>query len=282
MNKNQKEIWRMPNYYFSSQSDDPLYTHIVSSGDIEYHSHDVYEIVYMTEGALDHNVNGMNMPLSFGDIVFLRPKDSHSFDRNNFEGSHRDIVVEKKFFESTCEFFNGNLLHLYCSPQYPVKLRLTESQLLRFEELLKELVQISPIDKNSRLTFIKFILSEILSLFYRQNYDNYQINDYPPLVNQILQRLNLSLLYKAGLPIILKPFNYDKSYMCRLFKKHIGVTMTQYLNERRLSYVATQLKTTRKSVSQLCQETGFSSISYLNKIFLKKYGMPPLKYRKSK
>ena len=161
-------------------------------------------------------------------------------------------------------------MRLYCSPQYPVKLHLSETQLVHFENLFKELTQISPIDKNFRLTFIKFILAEILSLFYRQNYDNYQTNDYPPLVNQILQRLNVSLLYKAGLPIILEPFNYDKSYMCRLFKKHLGVTMTQYLNERRLSYVAAQLKTTRKSVYDLCQEAGFSSVSYLNKIFLKK------------
>lgn len=281
MNKNQKDIWRMPNYYFSSQSDDPLYTHITTDGDIEYHSHDVYEIVYMTEGALDHIVNSVNMPLTFGDIVFLRPKDNHSFNRSRYEGAHRDVVVEKQFFENMCNFFNSNLLHMYCSPQYPIKLHLSETQLVRFEKLFKELTEISPIDKNSRLTFIKFILAEILSLFYRQNYDNYLTNDYPPLVNQILERLNVSLLYKAGLPIILAPFNYDKSYMCRLFKKHLGVTMTQYLNERRLSYIATQLKTTKKSVSVLCQETGFSSTAYLNKIFLAKYGMSPLKYRKN-
>lgn len=280
MDNSQKEIWRMPNYYFN-QNDDPLYSHVVNAGDVEYHSHNVYEIFYITDGSLYHNVNGSTNKLFYGDIVFLRPKDKHSFKRIDGEiGAHRDIVVEKEFFESFCDFFNKKLLSLYCSPTFPTILKLNESQILKLNDLLTELNQINPMDKDSRTTLIKFILSEILSVFYRQNSNLYKENNYPPLVNEILQRFNLSLLYKAGLPIILKPFNYDKSYMCRLFKKHLGMTMTQYLNERRLNFVATQLKTTKKNVAVLCEEAGFSSVSYLNKIFLKKYGKPPLKYRK--
>ena len=280
MDSMQKEVWRMPNYYFNL-NDDPLYSHVTTEGDVEYHSHNVYEIFYITDGAVLHHVNGMTTRLCYGDIVFLRPKDKHSFSRSASDnGAHRDIVVEKTFFESFCDFFNKKLLNSYCSPTFPTILKLNENQILKLDELLTELNQINPLDKDSRTTLIKFILSEILSIFYRQNSNFYKENDYPTIVNEILQRLNLSILYKAGLPIILKPFNYDKSYMCRLFKKHLGMTMTQYLNERRLNYVATQLKTTKKSVTVLCEEAGFSSVSYLNKIFLKKYGKPPLKYRK--
>ena len=57
--------------------------------------------------------------------------------------------------------------------------------------------------------------------------------------------------------------------------------MTEYLNEQRLNFIATQLRLTNKSVTELCSESGFSSMPYLNKLFKQKYGIPPLKYRKT-
>ena len=57
--------------------------------------------------------------------------------------------------------------------------------------------------------------------------------------------------------------------------------MTDYLNEHRLNFVANQLVLTNKSVTLLCEEAGFSSLPYFNKLFKEKYGVTPLKYRKS-
>lgn len=268
--------------FFPPQNEEsPLYTQSTNFCEESWHTHDVYEIVYMSEGELDHRVNNAEMNLSFGDIIFLRPNEVHSFINNKKSGIHRDLVFEKTFFKAFCDSMHKDIFNIYHSSPLPIKLNLSENRLLHLETLCQEYAQISPVYKEAKLTYAKFILAELLSLIFRKNVDSTQKPEYPPLVNQMLERFHMTLLYRAGLPIILAPFKYNKSYLCRLFKQHVGMTMTDYLNEHRLNFVATQLRLTNKSVTELCEESGFSSLPYLNKLFKQKYGLPPLKYRKA-
>ena len=106
-------------------------------------------------------------------------------------------------------------------------------------------------------------------------------NDYPDWLNRLLEKMSMREYYKMGLPTILSFFDYDQSYMCRVFKQYMGVTMTEYLNSLRLQYAYNQLKLTNRTVLSICQETGFSSISYFNKLFKKEFGKTPKSCRKS-
>lgn len=67
-------------------------------------------------------------------------------------------------------------------------------------------------------------------------------------------------------------------YVC--FKKETGQTPHEYITEKRLEYAGQQLIFSKKPVTVISEECGFSSSNYLNRIFLKKYNMTPLQYRK--
>lgn len=74
---------------------------------------------------------------------------------------------------------------------------------------------------------------------------------------------------------------FSTSHFMKFFKNHMGCTFTEYLNDYRLSSACTLLSTTDKPVLEISYETGFTNLSYFNRLFKKKYGISPRIYRKS-
>ncbi len=71
----------------------------------------------------------------------------------------------------------------------------------------------------------------------------------------------------------------NEKYIGSLFKKQIGLTFHEYLNEVRLVKAVDLLLSTGMSVIQIALACGFRNVTYFNRLFLKKHGVPPVKYR---
>lgn len=97
--------------------------------------------------------------------------------------------------------------------------------------------------------------------------------------NQFLEYFTKPEYVKAGIPSIIEKANYNRIYLCRVFKKYMNVTMTEYLNQTRLNYAETYLRNTNMTITNICSELGFSSSSYFEKMFKNKYNMTPSKYK---
>lgn len=74
----------------------------------------------------------------------------------------------------------------------------------------------------------------------------------------------------------------NEKYLGRIFLKQTGQTFKSYLNMRRLEAAAALLEKTDRKVIDISLECGFNSISYFNRIFLKKYNKTPVQYRKDR
>ena len=162
----------------------------------------------------------------------------------------------------------------------PIKINLPLEKLEEIENSINNYYLLTHDDSNNKLLLAKFILIQLLNCL--QN--NIMIkkekeNEYPLWFNDLLQKINMWRIYKEGLSSITAQFDYSKSYMCNMFKKYMGVTMTDYLNDLRLSYAASQIKLTNNSILNISMEAGFYSISYFNKLFKQKYHCTPKKYK---
>jgi AraC-like DNA-binding protein len=67
----------------------------------------------------------------------------------------------------------------------------------------------------------------------------------------------------------------------RCFKKHMGKSLVEYINEVRLHKAAGLLKETEMSAIDISLECGFENASYFGKIFKELYSQAPAQYRKS-
>ena len=78
---------------------------------------------------------------------------------------------------------------------------------------------------------------------------------------------------------IAKAVNLSRSQLFRIFKRTCGNSPKQVLDDMRLSHAKHLLRLTQLSVDEVAQYAGFSSSSYLNKVFQKYRGMTPTAYR---
>ncbi len=90
--------------------------------------------------------------------------------------------------------------------------------------------------------------------------------------------------YMNGITVteIAKMLNLERSYFSTIFKKSVGVSPQQYLNEFRLTKAAKLLINLRFSVSEAAYATGYTDIVNFSRMFKKQFGMSPNEYKKSK
>ena len=71
----------------------------------------------------------------------------------------------------------------------------------------------------------------------------------------------------------------DVTWLSREIKRRTGRTYTELLQERRLQQAAWLLEHTRQRVSDIAVSVGYENVSYFHRIFQKRFGLSPKKYR---
>lgn len=74
--------------------------------------------------------------------------------------------------------------------------------------------------------------------------------------------------------------NMNEQYFCRFFKRSIGKTPIDYINDYRLNKVIRLLETRDAPVTEVCLECGFNNMGNFQRLFKRKTGTTPLQYRK--
>lgn len=72
-----------------------------------------------------------------------------------------------------------------------------------------------------------------------------------------------------------------REYFCRFFKKNMGISFLDYVNEVRLSHIYHDLFHTDLPVSVLMERSGFVNQKLFNKSFKTRYGLTPSQARKT-
>ena len=74
---------------------------------------------------------------------------------------------------------------------------------------------------------------------------------------------------------------FQEEYFCHYFKKNMGVTYFQYLNEIRLSHIYRDLTSTDLPLKVLLEKHGFTNYKLFRKMFYEQFATTPGEYRKN-
>jgi AraC-like DNA-binding protein len=110
----------------------------------------------------------------------------------------------------------------------------------------------SPRTESQKITAIKTVLSYITDHYHEKLY----VQD---LASQV---------------------NMNEQYFCRFFKRSIGKTPIDYINDYRLNKVIRLLETGDAQITEICLECGFNNMGNFQRLFKRKTGITPLQYRK--
>lgn len=254
------------------------------------HTHNYIEVIYMCSGSTRHIVNGEEVVLRQGELLFLNQKVTQEI----YPAGENDIAVN---FIILPEFFD-----------YGLKMMETEENLLR--DFIIDCLR----GENGTNGYLHFKVADILpvqnlvenliwTIMHRQP-NKRSINQatmgllFLQLMNCMdkletdegsgRQKLIITVLsyieshYRDGeLSELAESLHYDVYWLSKEIKKRTGKTYTELLQAKRLGQAAYLLGTTSMSVMEAALAVGYDNISYFHRIFQKKYGCTPRAYRLS-
>jgi AraC-like DNA-binding protein/quercetin dioxygenase-like cupin family protein len=265
--------------------------------EIPLHTHNFVELVYVVEGNAVHEMSGISYGLRSGDIFILEPNIYHSY-----KGSHeKETIVYNLLFKLELLHRELNVLceipsfldFFYIAPFlrkndtfYP-HVTLTGAQKLFFESHIDSLFQ----EENEREAGYQLVIKTRfieclvhLSRFYLAHGHPAPTTNYTDvqwitsIVSLIEQHYN-------------KPFSLEQlSRLCGMsipsftvkFKTYTKKTFVEYKHDVQIREACRLMETTDGKIAEIAQEVGFEDLSFFYKVFRKKMGIPPLKYRLSK
>lgn len=107
------------------------------------------------------------------------------------------------------------------------------------------------------------------------------IAEYSTVVKRALHIINDKLSASLTVSSIAHELYISVTKLENDFKREIGVTVGQYINERLLIKAEKLLRTTRYSIKEIGERLGYCDQFYFSRCFTKYYHCSPLKYRKN-
>jgi len=109
---------------------------------------------------------------------------------------------------------------------------------------------------------------------------NHSMSSYSSLIQQTLMIINLDLATELTLNVIAGKLHVNASYLSSQFKKELGVTLTDYITQKRINHAIFLINSSNYSISAIAQQCGIPDVQYFSKIFKKQLNMSPSQYRK--
>lgn len=108
----------------------------------------------------------------------------------------------------------------------------------------------------------------------------YSLKEYSPLVQKVINHINLNLGSELSLKSLAAMCFLSPSYLSNLFKRETGSTLIDYINTQRIQRAAHLLESTKLNVTVIAESVGILDVNYFAKVFKKATGQTPTQYRR--
>lgn len=248
--------------------------------EFKWHYHPEYELTLITKGTGKRLVGDSYESFEAGDLVLLGPDLPHTWSSeavNKQQVSAIVIQFSQEFIDSFLqlnEFSNVSGLLAASSRGLFFQKALT---MYRSLEVLPELSGIEKVA--SLLTILQNLTTQKCIRLSSEYFNPVKGEETENRINKVCQYVqknaskNITLGQVAGL------IHLSRSAFSKFFKRATGKTFSDYVNDIRIGNACRVLTESDKAISDIAHETGFESLTYFNRVFLKKKGSTPRKFR---
>ncbi len=254
------------------------------------HRHEYVEVVYMCQGQTTHIIDGDQVLLRTGELLFLNQNAVQEILPAGRDDIAVNFIVLPEFFDTAFRMMGeeendlrdflisclrqdnrfGHYLHFQVADVLPVQNLV--------ENMVWALLNNQP-DKRS----IDQITMGLLLLQLMHHTDRIQ-----PGSQSFEQQLIFHVLgyidenYRDGeLTELAAMLGYDVPWLSRAIKRLLGRTYKELLQSKRLNQAAFLLQSTRLPITDICAAVGYDNTSYFHRIFREYHHMTPKEYRRS-
>lgn len=256
--------------------------------DFPEHKHDYVEVIYMCSGKSTHLVNGREVQLEQGELLFLSQSATHGVRKTREEDVAVNFIVLPDFFSTTLSAIGEEetpirrfLIDCLCGQDTgPGFLHFRVSDIVPIQNLVENLLWILINETPNRRRMSQMTMT-LLIMQLLGHTEALVSEDQDEAVWQALRYVEANYT-RASLTELADGLHYDLSWLSREIKRKTGKTYTQIVQEKRLAQAAFLLKNTDRNVADIAVAVGYENISYFHRIFQSAYGKSPKHYRDGK
>lgn len=252
------------------------------------HTHNYIEVIYMCSGSTHHVIDGDDVVLRQGELLFLNQKAVQEIYPAGEDDIAANFIILPEFFDYSLKMIGkeNNLLRDFVVDSLKGErgpsgyMHFKVADVLPVQNLLENLIW-SVRNRQSNKRSINQATMGLLFLQLMNYMDRMEMG-----AEGKRQRLMIDVLdyveehyREGGLTELSGLLHYDMCWLSREIKRITGRNYTELLQEKRLNQAAYLLEHTAMSVIDIGAAVGYDNISYFHRIFRKRYGMTPRKYR---
>ncbi|BBF41482.1 transcriptional regulator of rhamnose utilization, AraC family [Lachnospiraceae bacterium KM106-2] len=252
------------------------------------HTHNYIEVIYMCSGNSHHVVNGADVYLKQGELLFLNQKAIQEIYPAGENDIAVNLIILPEFFDYVLRMIESeeNLLRDFVidclrgdNPQGGY-LHFKVADILPIQNLVENLIWTiknrQPNKRSINQNTMGLLFLQLMN--YMDKVETNEENSEQKLMIDVLGYIEEH--YKDGeLSELANLLHYDFYWLSKEIKKLSGKTYTDMVQTKRLNQAAYYLTHTTMSVMEIAMAVGYDNISYFHRIFQKRYGMTPRKYR---
>ena len=254
---------------------------------VPLHWHAELELIVIKKGRGYVSADLEKRSVSSGDIVLIRPGQLHSIEQEqNYIMEYENIILKPELLISgDNDLCAVRFILPFINGEIPSGTFLTPS--LSYYKDVSECIRQIDLLCDARPEGYQLAVKGLLFQFFYLLISNRQKKETAPASRtKSLEKMKTILKYveehyteHISIDDMASLTYYSKSHFMKFFKQRMGTGFIEYLNEYRLTMAKRLLKSSDASVLEIAEQSGFDNLSYFNRIFKRKYGMPPGKWR---
>lgn len=254
--------------------------------DCELHTHSFIEIAYTLSGKAVHILNGKSELIKENDYVIIEPGNKHQYIKVGGEDLSVINLIFTASFPYPCatvnsfyECIKNPSLNINSNNIKPEKVSgiyhdrtgvVRQLCLLLKDEYEKKNYKYALIARELLNTIILLTVRELDPRTVSTSFISETIKDY---VSMYYAKHNI-------LEVLGEQLNYSVPYLSKKFKDETGESFKSYQQKIRINEAASLLIQTNMSIDEISNLVGYTDIKYFIKVFTKKQGVSPSKFKK--
>jgi AraC-like DNA-binding protein len=257
------------------------YSFTVPFFEFKWHYHPEYELTLITKGTGKRLVGDSYESFEAGDLVLLGPDLPHTWSSDKIKNQQVSAVVIQ-----FSEDFIQRFLTLHEFDKVSSLLESSDRGLFfpgaeKLHSQLEALTKLSGVEKITSLLEIFQKLTALKCEKLSSEYFNaIKGEETENRINKVCQYIQQHAAEDITLEQVAELIHLSRSAFSKFFKRATGKTFSDYVNDIRIGKACYLLTESDKAINEIAYETGFDSLTYFNRVFLRKKGVTPGKFKK--
>lgn len=238
---------------------------------VNLHAHNFFELEIVTEGHAKTIINDTEYDLNPGTLYIMRPTDIHSI--TPIEGN--TIIIRNFCFVENA--VSDEVIDFLLSNAFDNIIKIPDDK-LQIIYSLHDLIYKCHCENNSESNKICFKASELLLSIVVKEIKHSNIKVENKHVLTAINYMREHFTEDISIEDVSACTGLSAPYFSSVFHTSVGTKYKDYLTSLRVAHARKLIKTTNKSITDICYESGFNSFSSFHRAFVKIVHTTPAKY----